>query len=117
MYLNSFQNLRCDRAVLTRKRKMSDGKAAATREISDPKALGDVLALLSRLPETGEEMIKMGDVETLETRLFEGSSELGHFTFFNRRIKAPDTSFYSKAPPEEAQLLKLLEALLKRPRI
>ncbi len=112
MYLETFRIKECDKAVIARKRKMSDPKPKVVKEVADKAVLAEILSLLARLPEEGEEMIKIGDVATIDVRLFLGSVEIGNFTYFEKRIKAPDTAFYSNPPPEEAVLLSLLEALL-----
>jgi hypothetical protein len=112
MVLENFRIRECDAIRLDARRKMSDRKPKATAMVSDGRVIGEILALLARLPEKGEEMIKMGDVPTLEAHLSLGGKELGHFTFFAGRIKAPDTAFYSKSPEEEGKLLALLEGLL-----
>ena len=113
MYLESFQVRECDRIRIDSRKKMSDRRPSASKEVAEARDVGDVLALLARLPEKGEESIKMGDVPVLEAHLFLAGKELGHFAFFNRRLKAPDTAFYSKAPDEEGMLLSLLEGLLR----
>jgi len=113
VYVESFKIRECDGIRLASRRKMSDRKPKAVAEVSDAGVIGDVLALLARLPETGEEMIKMGDVPTLEAHLFKGGKELGHFAFFGKRLKAPDTAFYSKGPEEEGKLFSLLEGILR----
>jgi hypothetical protein len=113
MYLESFKVQECDAIRLDFRKRMSDAKPKTSREIADARAIAEILALLARLPETGEEMIKMGDVPTLEAHLFLAGKEHGHFTFFRDRLKAPDTAFYSTAPDEEGMLLALLEGLLR----
>ncbi len=112
MYLETFRIGGCDKAVVSRRRKMSDRKPAAAREVTDRAALDEIISLLGRLPEKGEEMIKMGDVETVDAVLHSESREIGNFTFYAGRLKAPDTAFYSDPHPEEAQLLALLRSLL-----
>lgn len=116
MYIETFRIDRCEKAVVSRRRKMSDREPAAVREVTDRAALDEIVSMLGRLPEKGEEMIKMGDVETVDTVLHSKSREIGNFTFYAGRLKAPDTAFYSHAPAEEAQLLALLRSVLSRKR-
>ena len=112
MYLETFRIDGCEMAVISRRRRMSDREPAAVRKVTDRAALDEIVSLLGRLPQTGEEMIKMGDVETVDTVLHSKSREIGNFTFYAGRLKAPDTAFYSRTPAEEAQLLALLRSLL-----
>ena len=117
MYLETFKVEACDRAVIEQKRRMSDSKPKAVRDVGDLALVARIVEILSLLPDEGEEMIKMGDVPTIETRLYSGGSEIGHFTFYGKRLKAPDTAFYSGSPPAEKDLFDLLESIAAgRPR-
>lgn len=84
-----------------------------TIDITDKVIINSIITLLSKLPNKGDEMMKMGNVAVLEVVLIQ-KNNLTYFTFYKNFIKTPDTSFYSNSPQEEKMLYDLLMEALKK---
>ncbi len=116
-YIETFKIDSCDKISLYYFKKMSDKRdgipAAKSNDITDKVIINSILALLNKLPEKGDEMIKMGDVSILEVVLIQKNNH-SYFTFYKNAIKTPDTSFYSNSPQEEKMLYDLLMVALKK---
>ena len=109
-YISTFQIESCDQITLQHYKKMSDardGVLPAEAVIQDKETILQVLTLLKQLPDEGDMMVKMGDVEILNVFLMNESNPV-YFTFYVNRIKTPATSFYSNHPKEENVLYDLL---------
>ncbi len=117
-YTATFQIKKCDKIILRYYKKMSDSRDGVTtksKEITDKVILQKILLLLKQLPDKGDMMIKMGDVPILEVLMTIDKGETVYFTFYDKMIKAPDTSFYSgTAPAEEKKLFDLLTSILNK---
>lgn len=116
-YIETFKIDSCDKIVLHYYKKMSDKRdgipASKTIDITDKAVIQSIIMLLNKLPEKGDEMIKMGDVEILEVVLIQ-KNNLSYFTFYKNAIKTIDTSFYSNSPQEEKMLYDLLMEALRK---
>jgi hypothetical protein len=114
-YVSTFQLKPCAKIKLEYFEKLSDERDSAaakkTKELTDAKVIGEIFELLTSLPDKGDMMVKMGDVPFLRASLIY-ADRTEYFTFFNKSIKTPATSFYSSRPPEEKKLYDLLQSLL-----
>jgi hypothetical protein len=116
-YVETFKIADCEKITLYYYEKMSDprdGGTPKTREITDRETITKLLALINKLPDEGEKMIKMGDVAMLRVNLTLSKSETVFFTYYGKMVKAPDTAFYSNGPAEEKTLYGLLITLLNQ---
>lgn len=116
-YIETFKIDSCDKISLNYFKKMSDkrdgNQASKTINITDKVVIQSIIMLLNKLPDKGDEMIKMGDVDILEVVLIQ-KNNTSYFTFYKNSIKTPDTSFYSNSPIEEKMLYDLLMEALKK---
>ncbi|HEY9049326.1 MAG TPA: hypothetical protein VIN08_25665 [Ohtaekwangia sp.] len=116
-YTSTFKFKPCDKIILTYYDRMSDQRDSIpphkTSTITDHATINRILALTDKLPDKGDIMIKMGDVSILETTLVYPDSVV-YFTYYESRVKTPDTSFYSERPQEEKVLYELLISTLNQ---
>jgi hypothetical protein len=116
-YIETFNIDSCEKISLLYFKKISDKRdgipASKTIDITDKAVIQSIIVLLKKLPDKGDEMIKMGDVEILEVVLIQKNNS-SYFTFYKNAIKTPDTSFYSNSPQEEKVLYNLLMEALKK---
>ena len=87
--------------------------AQTKKEITDGAQLDEFVAITSRLADKGDMMIKMGDVPLLHVILYYPDQKL-YFTFYQSRVKTPDTSFYANSPQNEKDLHEFLFSLLNK---
>jgi hypothetical protein len=116
-YISTFQLARPERMELEYYAKMSDQRdsipAQKKKEITDGAQLDEFVAITSRLADKGDMMIKMGDVPLLHVILYYPDQKL-YFTFYQSRVKTPDTSFYANSPQNEKDLHEFLFSLLNK---
>ncbi|MBT1689708.1 hypothetical protein [Dawidia soli] len=114
-YVTSFKVATPEKIVLEQYASISgEGTEAPqkTVEITDGAALAEIVALVNKLPDSGQIMVKWAEVPVLRVKLVyaEGSQ---YFSFFQQSVKTPATNFYAgKKPAEEKQLYDLLAAKL-----
>jgi hypothetical protein len=84
-----------------------------TVEITDEAALTEIVALTSKLPDSGQIMVKWAEtVPVLRVKLVYATGSQ-YFSFLQQSVKTPATNFYAgKKPAEEKQLYDLLAAKL-----
>lgn len=87
--------------------KLSDTIPAKSKEISDPAMIKKIVAILFQLPDSGDVMIKMGDVP-LKRINFVFTDRVEIVEFYNGRIKTPTTSFYAQPHPMEEAAFELV---------
>lgn len=105
-YINSFQQSECEKITLELYEKMSDikdGKRPRIAIIDEAALTQKVVKMLKALPDKGDMMIKMGNVQLLKVTLHQGAART-YFHYYGTKVKAPDTAFYSNEPPEVIQL-------------
>ena len=107
-YLETFKVKECDLIILEYHEKMSDRKVGRTEEIHDPAEIEEVLALLKQVPETGDMMIKMGDVSLIKAFLYHQGKDIGFLVYYQSMLKLTDTSFCSEQTEAEAELYGVL---------
>ena len=112
MYVDMNNLPGCSRIIIAYFKKLSDPEPSKTAEVTCEETIQNILDLLSRLPGTGDMMIKMGDVEYIHVTLYIDEGEDIEFEYFEDMIKTEDTSFYSESPEEEKELYILLKSLL-----
>lgn len=112
-YLETFKIKECDKIILEYHRLMSDRQAQKTAEVNDSEGIKEILDLLRQIPETGDEMIKMGDVSVVKAFLYYQGNPLGYCEYYQDMLKKPDTSFCSQPPEEENRLYALLRTKLQ----
>ncbi len=114
-YITTFQFARPERIGLEYFSKMSDQRdsipAQKKKEITDAAKMDQFVTMTSKLTDKGEIMIKMGDVAILNVILYYPDQTL-YFTFYEHRVKTPDTSFYANSPEEQKVLHEFLFSLL-----
>lgn len=115
-YIETFKIIKCEKISLHFYKKMSDsrdGIPPLVREISDKGVLGEIVSSLSKLPDKGDMMVKMGDVAVLKVIITIDNTESSYFEYYEDSIKTPATSFYSESPSEEKKLYELLMSYFK----
>jgi len=116
-YITTFQFGRPDRIAIEYYNKMSDQRdsisAQSKYEITDSGKIDEFMNLASKLADQGDIMIKMGDVPVLNVILFYPDKKM-YFTFYQNKVKTPDTSFYADSPEEEKILHGFLFSLLNK---
>jgi hypothetical protein len=106
-YVSTFQLTTPEKIILEDFSKLSDSIPAKRVDIQDPTTIKKILALLFQLPDTGEVMIKMGDVPMKRLNLvFTDRIEI--VEFYNGRIKTSETSFYAEHNPMEDMIFELI---------
>ena len=115
-YLKTFKIKSCYKITVNQYKKASDsrdGKKHKSAEISNKHTIDKIIKLLNALPDKGEIMISWGPVPLTEVIMHnEDGSEF--FSFYNSRIKTPDTSFYSEKYSEEEKLYNLFISHIKK---
>ncbi|WP_133259624.1 hypothetical protein [Pseudochryseolinea flava] len=106
-YASTFQMTTPDRVIIDDYTKLSDTIPARTHEMKDSVEVKKMMALLFQLPDSGEIMIKMGDVPLKRVNLV-FSDHIEMIEFYNGRIKTPATSFYAQPNPMEQAVFDLV---------
>lgn len=106
-YAKTFQMTTPERIIVDDYLKLSDTIPAKSNEISDPTMIKKIVAIMFQLPDSGDIMIKMGDVP-LKRVNFVFTDHIEIVEFYNGRIKTPATSFYAQPHPMEEVAFELV---------
>ena len=107
-YIETFKVKSCSRITINYYKNNTDarkGKKPKSCETYDKDVITEILSLLNTMPDKGDIMVSWGKVPVLEVLLHDKNA---YFSYYNRKIKTPSTSFYSNDPAEEKELYSLL---------